>query len=72
MTDRPLVCEMERDGYHESKCYDDRADNFVYLVVGPDRENSVYCAGCIKKNMELWDIGTLFYSIGDDVTGKFL
>ena len=62
-----IVCEMQKNGCHiKDKDYHVE----LFLVVSPDKDYSVYCSTCIHENT--WDIGTLFYRIGDDVTNWFL
>ena len=66
-SEQPIHCAMWS---HEAS--EDAQDNYLYVVVYPDGTHNIYCAGCIKRNMDFWHCGTLIFNIGDDVTAQFL
>lgn len=60
------MCDLYRDGYGcngTGKCY---------LVINPEGTSYVICDGCIGHDKTVWEPGTLFFQIGDDVTNHFL
>jgi len=61
----PIICTTALE---LSPCAVENAK--LYLVVNTDKYTQVFCASCIERNS--WDVGTLFFEIGDDVTHHFL